>query len=231
MTDGKLDNLAMIGSLTMFGACERPENAVLELDDKGAFTFLEGRDAIASAPPWLRDAVRKYGHLMVLEEPNGFVSNGLDIALNRLWGVSGPPSAIQCLIVAKSSAAVASTDTSILGGSTAPVFTTASQNAFSKVMTTPTPAAASSNAVSGGMTFTQADITGGANFWPMNRVGLVNVAAATNLGLIDVIGNTASQADPYSRTFSVDFSGAGSFSLNPMITVTGVRRTADFPTL
>lgn len=231
MIDGKIDLLAYTGSLTMFGACERPEDAKLSIDTQGTVDYFEGRDALNEAPPWMLETVKRHGNLIVLHEPNGFVSNGLDIALNRLFAVSGPPSQILCLIVAKSATNVASTDTSILGGATAPVFTGASQNAISKTLTTPVPVAAAANAITGGMSFTNTEATGGTNFWPINRVGLVNVAASTNLGLIDVIGNGAAQADPYSRTFSVDFSAAGQFTLSPSITVTGVRRTADFPTL
>lgn len=227
----KLDALSITGEMTMLAACELPENAVIGVDAKGTVEFIEGKAALNEAPPWMKDAVRRFGHLIVVEEPNGFVTAGLDTMMNLLWGVNGPPSKIQTLIVAKSAAAVAATDTSILGGATAPVFTGATQNAFSKVMATPTPVASVAGVVSGGMTFTETDITGTTNFWPMNRLGLTNVAAATNLGLVDVIGNTASQADPYSRTFSIDFLNAGSFTLNPKITLTGVRRVADFPVL
>lgn len=228
----EIDHMAAVtGNLNLFAACEHPENAVLGIDDRGTVDWFEGKSAFNEAPPWMLDAVRKHGHLMVLHEPNGFVSNGLDVFLNKAFAVGGPPANLQCIITAKSSTAVASTDTSILGAATAPVFTGATQNAFSKVFGTPAAAAAAANAITVGITFTQADITGGANYWPMNRIGIVNVAAATNLGLIDVIGNNASQADPYARTFSIDFSGAGTFTLNPQITVTGVRRTADFPTL
>lgn len=219
------------GHVDFFGACEFPENAVIEMDARCDFDFLKGRKARAKAPPWLRDTVREHGHLLILHIPNGFVSNGLDVFMNRAFNVSGPPAAVQTLIVAKSSVAVASTDTSILGGATAPVFSGATQNAISKALTAPAPVAAVANAISGGMSFTQADATGGTNFWPISRVGLLNVAPSTNLGLIDVIGNNASQADPYSRTFSVDFSSAGTFTLNPQITVTAVRRVADFPVL
>ncbi len=228
---GKLDTLSYAGSLTIYGACQRPENVIIEHNREAEGLFLEGRDALNEAPPWMKDEVRKYGHLIVLHEKNGFVSNGLDIALNLLFGVSGPPSKIQSLIVAKSATNVASTDTSILGGSTAPVFSGGTQNAISKLLTAPAPAAASANAISGGMSFADTDVTGGSNFWPLNRVGLVNVAASTNLGLVDVIGNGASQANPYSRTFSVDFSSAGTFTLNPQITITGIRVSTAFPVL
>lgn len=229
----RLDGIALDGSMTMFGACEHPENVIIEVDHKGTYDYIEGTAALNEAPPWMQTAVRKHGHLIVVHEPNGFVSNGLDVVLNRAFAVSGPPAEIKTLIVAKSSTAVASTDTSILGGTTAPVFSGATQNALSKALTAPAPAAASSNAISGGMSFTQADVNASASatFWPINRVGLLNVAASTNLGLIDIIGNNASQADPYSRTFSVDFSAAGTFTLNPSITITAIRRTADMPTL
>ena len=231
---GKLDQLAFNGSLVMFATCEHPENAIVGHDSQGSFDFLEGKDALSSAPPWMRDAVKRDGHLMVLAEPNGFVMNGLNVALNLLFGVGGPPLAIATLIVAKSSTAVAVTDTSILGGATAPVFSGDTQNAFSKVLATPAPVATTTGITTVGMTFTQADLNGGgaaASFWPINRIGLTNVAAATNGGLIDVIGNVAAQADPYSRTFSVDFSSAGTFTMNPQITITGVRRALDFPAL
>ncbi|MEO7398241.1 MAG: hypothetical protein ABIW84_06735 [Ilumatobacteraceae bacterium] len=229
--NGKMDALSYNGALTVYGACEFPEKAVLGIDSMGEVLYLEGKAAKDECPPENRYLLEKYGHLMVLHEPNGFVSNGLDVTLNRLFGVSGPPAVAQCVIVAKSSVAVASTDTSILGGATAPVFTTASQNAFSKVFGNPAASAAASNAITVGIDIADTDITGAANFWPMNRVGLVNVAAATNLGLLDVIGNTAAQGVPYSRTFSIDFSAAGTFTLNPRITITGLRGNTAFPTL
>ncbi|MDQ6719332.1 MAG: hypothetical protein M3003_00880 [Candidatus Dormibacteraeota bacterium] len=225
------DGVALKGDLTIFGACEFPENTRIELDDKGSFDVFEGPEALRESPPWMRDAVNRHGHLLVIAEPNGFVSGGLDVFINRAFGVGGPPAVVQSLIVAKSSTAVAATDTSILGGTTAPTFTGAGQNAISKALTAPAPVAAVANAVSGGMSFTNTDVTGGANFWPINRIGLVNVAASTPGGLVDVIGNTAAQADPYSRTFSVDFSSAGVFTLSPQITVTMIRRVADFPVL
>lgn len=230
---GKLDSLLFKGNAVIYGACSNPEDAVIGIDRHSKYQWLEGGAALTEAPPAMRRAVRKHGHLMVLEIPNGFVSGGLDMFLNKAFGVSGPPANIQCLIVAHSTVAVAATDTSILGGATAPTFSGTTQNALSKALTTPAPAAAASNAISGGITITQADVnaSAGATFWPMNRMGLVNVAAATAGGLIDVIGNTAAQADPYSRTFSVDFSGSSTFTLNPVITITGVRRVADFPVL
>lgn len=226
-----LEGLALEGTLTIFSACEKPENVILGIDGEGEVQYLEGREALREAPLHMRAEVKKYGHLFLQHEPNGFVTNGLDIALNLLFGVGGPPSKIQSMIVAKSATAVAATDTSILGGATAPVFTTASQNALSKLVTSPAPVASVAGAITAGMSFTQADVTGGANFWPINRIGLVNVAASTNLGLVDIIGNIAAQADPYSRTFSADYSAAGSFTLNPQITIQGVRRVADFPVL
>ena len=135
--------------------------------------------------------------------------------------------------MAKSTVAVAASDTSILGGSTAPVFTGATQNAFSKGLATPAPASTSTGTITAGMSFTQADVNSGAaaSFWPLNRIGLSTSAAGVAGGLIDVIGNTASQADPYSRTFSIDFSAAGSFTMNPQITLTGVSVKANFPVL
>jgi hypothetical protein len=228
----KLDTLAIQGSLTLFAAVSHPELARVEIDGKGSFDVFEGREALREAPSWMRGAVRRHGHLMVLHEPNGFVTNGLDVALNRLTAQAGV-GGIASMVVAKSSTAVAASDTSILGGSTSCNFSGTSQNAVSKALASPAFPAASSGATTGGMTFTEADVNASASatFWPINRVGLSNSAAGSQVGLIDVIGNTASQANPYSRTFSIDFSGSTSFTINPQITLTGIRRSTDFPVL
>lgn len=229
----KLDTLSVEGSLTILGACEHPENVLIQIDSEGEYEFFEGKSALSEAPPWMKEAVARHGHMMVIHEPNGVVSNGLDIMLNRLFGVGGPPDEILSLIVAKSSTPVSPTDTSILGGTTAPVFSGPSQNALSKTMDAPAPAPAVNNKITGGINIVETDVDSGASatFWPINRIGLVNVAPSTNLGLFDVIGNEPGQSDPYSRTFSVDFSGGGEFTLNPAISITGVRQSSDFPVL
>lgn len=235
---GKLDSICLTGSLTLYGACEFPENASIEVDPKSEFHFMERRQARNEAPPWMRDAVEKHGHLMVLHSPNGFVQYGLDLALWRLFdALTGTaPAGIKSMIVARSSANVASTDTSILGGATAPVFTGTTQNALSKLLTTPTPVAPVASSITGGITFTEVDLnatarTAAGAFWPMNRMGFTNAAPSTNLGVVDIIGNNTGQADPYSRTPSVNYADSGSFTLNPTITIVGIRRVADFPVL
>lgn len=228
----KLDALPIYGDLRIFAACSHPERAVIELDERGSFDFLDGPDALSSAPPWMRAAVHRHGHLMVITEPNGFVTNGLDVALNRLTAQAGV-NGIQSMLVAKSSTAVGAGDTSILGGATSAVFSGATQNAVSKALASPVFPLASAGSTTGGITVTEADVNAGASatFWPVNRVGLSNSAAGAQLGLIDVIGNNASQANPYSRTFSIDFSGSASFTINPQITLVGIRRSTDFPVL
>lgn len=225
------DDLRLAGTLTLFAACERPERAIIELTDRRAgYAYLEGREAFNWAPHSMLPDVERYGHLMVITEPNGFVQFGLDTVNNLLFGVNGPPSKIQCMIVASSSTAVAATDTSILGGATAPIFTFgATQNAYSATLANPAPVASSASQVTGGIQFTNSNYSN-SGVWPINRMGFVNVAASTNLGLIDVIGNTAAQADPYSRTFSVDFHSAGSWTLNPQITITTIKQQSAFPT-
>lgn len=215
----------------IYASCDRPDLATIEVN-KGDFEFLTGQKALKTAPSWMIDSVKKHGHLMVIRETNGFVTNGLDVTLNRLTGQAGV-NAIQSMLAAKASANVAAGDVSIMGGSTAAVFSGATQNAVSKAVASPAFAASSSGQTTGGITFTEADVNSGAasTFWPCNRIGFSNSAAGSQNGLIDVIGNNASQANPYSRTFSIDFSGSTTFSINPQITLTAIRRSTDFPVL
>lgn len=225
----RTEALAVSGDLTMFGCCDAPENAVIELDQFGSLTWIEGKARMKEAPPWLRKDVQRRGHLFVVEEPNGFVNNGLNVALNLLFNV-GANSAIQSMIVANSTTAVAATDTSIEGGATNVVFAFgATQNAYSAALATPAPAATANQTMTAGIQFTQANYAN-AGVWPINRIGFVNVAASTQLGLIDVIGNTAAQADPYSRVFSIDLHSAGTWTLNPQITITAIKQQSAFPT-
>lgn len=79
--------------------------------------------------------------------------------------------------------------------------------------------------VTAGASFTNADFATPASptsanaIFKINKIGLLNTATDAGTGLIDVIGGTGGTA-PYNKSFSVDFTNAGTFTLTPQIAVT-----------
>ncbi len=68
-----------------------------------------------------------------------------------------------------------------------------------------------------GAVFTDASFTSGV--FVINKVGLLNTSTDAGTGLIDVIGGTGGSS-PYNRTFQLDLTSAGSFTLTMQIAVT-----------
>jgi hypothetical protein len=157
--------------------------------------------------------------LFLLEEPNGFVNTGLNLFLDRAYGISGPPAAVGFIGVSSSTSAVVATTVFLNGG--------AGGTAANTIIKALSPAASRTNqTVTAGATFVNADFTSGV--FVINKIGLLTTANDAGTGLIDVVGGT-SGADPYSRTFSVDFTNAGSFTLVPQIAVTAIAVKGSFP--
>jgi hypothetical protein len=141
---------------------------------------------------------------------NAYVNSGLNISLDRAFGISGPPAAIGFIGVSSDSTAVTATATFLNG--------VAGGTAANTIIKAISPAASRTNqTVTAGATFANADFTSGV--FIVNKVGLLNTATDAGTGLIDVIGGSGGTT-PYNKTFSVDFTNAGTFSLTPQIAVT-----------
>lgn len=195
------DRLNFKGVLTLLLQVEHPEKVKITTSKYGTFRFDKKRD------------------LFVIEEPNGFVSTGLNLALDRLFGLSGPPAAISHIGVSSNTTAVTSA-TAFLNGAGA-------GSAANTIIKAISPAASrAAQTVTGGATFVNADFTSGV--FAISKVGFLNTATDAGTGLVDVIGGTGG-SDPYSRTFSVDFTAAGTFTLVPQIAVTAISNKTAFP--
>lgn len=155
----------------------------------------------------------------VIRHRNGMVNTGLNIALDRMFGLSGPPAVVGFIGVDNNTTAVTSA-TAFLHGAGAGSAATTIIKALSPAATR------TAQTVTGGATFANADFTSGV--FVINKVGLLNTSTDAGTGLIDVIGGTGG-TDPYSRTFVVDFTNAGTFTLIPQIALTGVASKGAFP--
>lgn len=193
--------LGIIGSLKLELQCDHPDRVRISTTKHGRATFDRKRD------------------LWVIEEPNGLVNTGLNLALDRLFGLSGPPAAISHIGVSSNTTAVTPSTVYLNGGSGG-----AAANTIIKALS---PAATrASQVITAGATFVPADFTSGV--FAIAKIGLLNTATDAGTGLLDVIGGTGG-ADPYSRTFAVDFSAGGTFTLVPQILITAVGVKASFP--
>lgn len=136
---------------------------------------------------------------MIVARSNAFVNLGLNMALDRIFNLT-PPTAPTNIQLSNSTTAVTAATTT-MGG-------TVSNKAIS-------PAATRTNqTVTAGATFTQADVT-----FVITKVGLLNTATDAGTGLYDIIGGTGGAA-PYNQPFSIDLTGATSFSLTIQVLVT-----------
>lgn len=139
-----------------------------------------------------------------LQHRNGVVNTGLNIALDRLFGISGPPAAISNIALSSSTATVTAATTT-LGGTVS--FKTIS------------PAASRTNqVVTAGATWTEADSPGPKTF-VVTKVGLLNTATDAGTGLLDVIGGTGGSA-PFNQPFTIDLTNVTTFSLVMQIQLT-----------
>lgn len=142
--------------------------------------------------------VREEDGILVAERPNIFVNTGLNLALDRLFGIGG---------TAISHIAVSPDDQAVTGATTLLDPATGDTGFVSKAIS---PAASRTNqTVTAGATFTNADVS-----FAINKVGLLNTATDAGTGLVDVIGGTGNSP------FTIDLTTAGTWSLVLQILVT-----------
>ncbi len=158
-------------------------------------------------------------NLWVVSDQNGVVNTGLNNALDRWFALSGPPAAIGFIGVENNNTAVTAS-TAFLHGASGGSATTTIIKAISPAATR------TAQTVTGGATFANADFTSGV--FIINKIGLLITSTDAGTGLIDVIGG-ASGSDPFSRTFSVDFTNAGTFTLVPQIAMRAIGVKGSFP--
>ena len=152
--------------------------------------------------------VEDTGDQIVVERPNGVVTTGLQLALDRLFGLNGPPAALSHLYASADDQTVTLATTNIdpAGGATgfaAKAFTENSR---------------SGTTVTAGALFTQADIA-----FIVRKVGLGNTATDAGTGLYNVVGG-AGGVSPFARTLSIDLTNAGDFNLTLKLQVTAANK-------
>lgn len=139
-----------------------------------------------------------------LTRPNAFVNLGLQIALDRLFGLGTVAAVSHIGVSADNAAVVAGTNRLDPPGDATGIAVKAISPAATR----------SGQTVTAGAVFTQADVT-----FAIRKVGLLNKATDDGTGLIDVIGGTGGAA-PYDDSFTIDLTGTTPFSLTMNIQVT-----------
>lgn len=216
---GSLQGRMGVGIIAIFA--EHPDN-VLAVADQFATANARGGlidrsdDAIGvellsrMRDPSFKRLMQKFGGVSLIKHHNAYVNTGLNNSLDREFGLGG--AAITSIGVSSNATAVTAATTFLNGAS--------GGAAANTIIKTISPAASrSSQTVTAGATFVNADFTSGVFIW--NKIGLLNTATDAGTGLIDVIGGTGGTT-PYNRTFSLDLTGAGTFSVVAQIAVTAV---------
>lgn len=143
-----------------------------------------------------------------VEHGNAYVNLGLNNGLDREFNLGG--TAVGFIGVSSNTTAVTATTVFLNGASGG-----AAANTIIKAIS---PAAArTAQTVTGGATFVNADFTAGVFIW--NKIGFVLTSTDAGTGLVDVIGGTGGTS-PYNKTFVLDLTGAGSFTVTAQIAVT-----------
>lgn len=152
---------------------------------------------------------------------NGVVNLGLQMALDKLYGITAPAN-VGFIGIAEDAAAVTAA-TVFLGGAAAAILAGGTQNGFIRAFA---PAATRANqVVTGGATFTQADMAG--RLFAIHKTGHLNAATDVGTGLgagpasgiVDVIGGNAGAA-PFNQPFTIDLTGTTTWSLLMQIQLT-----------
>lgn len=139
--------------------------------------------------------------IILLREHNAYVASGLNNSLDREWALGG--TGIGFIGVSSNTTAVTLATVFLNGASGG-----AAANTIIKAIS---PAATrSSQTTTGGATFQNADFTSGVFIW--NKIGLLTTSTDAGTGLVDVIGGTGG-VSPYNRTFSLDLTAAGTFTV------------------
>lgn len=126
---------------------------------------------------------------------NAFVNQGLQITLDRLFGLGTPPAAIGYMGITDDTNAVTATETLIDPG-----------NNSNKTIVALVNKTRTAQTVSATATYSKAN----ANF-VIRKVALLNTSTDAGTGLINVIGGGGSA--PYNEAFAIDLTGATSFNL------------------
>lgn len=146
--------------------------------------------------------------LLCLRHRNAYVNLGLNNALDKEH--QGTGTTVGFIGVSSNTTAVTNATTFLNGGSGG-----TAANTIIKATTNSRSAQVNTDQVTSA--FVNADFTSGVFVW--NKIGLLNTSTDAGTGLIDVIGGTGGSS-PYNRTFSLDLTAAGTFSVTPAIAVT-----------
>lgn len=139
-----------------------------------------------------------------LRRPNAFVNLGLQIALDRLFGL-GSVAAVSHIGV--------SADNAVVDANTVRLDPAGDATGIAVKALSPA-ATRTGQTVTGGAAFTQADVA-----FAIRKVGFLNKATDDGTGLLDVIGGTGGAA-PYNDAFLIDLTGTTPFTLTMNLQVT-----------
>ncbi len=205
--------------LTALVKAEHPDRLIASaadfawIDGLGKLT-LAANDSIAKFAagllPKLDPATYRDTGLVLLRHCNAYVNTGLNNALDREWGI-GTSNTVSHIGVDSNTTAVTASTVFLHG--------TGAGTAASTIIKAISPAATrTAQTTTGGATFVNADFTSGVFVW--NKVGLLaGTSTDAGTGLVDVVGGTGGSS-PYNRTFSLDLTAAGTFSVTAQIAVT-----------
>lgn len=208
------------GILTALIRCDHPENVIVQAP-RWAIATASGiirmcsdvAAGVALASMLILNPVHASDKsdtrdIVWIEKVNSYVNTGLNNALDREWGLGG--TAIGYIGVSSNTTAVTASTVFLNGGSGG-----AAANTIIKAIS---PAATrTGQTTTGGATFTNADFTSGVFVW--SKIGLLTTSTDAGTGLVDVIGGTGGSS-PYNRTFTLDLTSAGTFSVTAQIAVT-----------
>lgn len=211
------DQLGRIGIGTLLVKADCPDRIIASaqefawIDEKGKLRFANSKESAIGVQNILRELapeLYKDTGLVFLRHRNAYVNTGLNNALDREHNGTG--TTVGFIGVSSNTTAVTAATVNLngaSGGSAANTIIKASTNVRSSQTTTDTVTSP----------FVNGDFTSGVFVW--NKIGLLNTSTDAGTGLIDVIGGTGGSS-PYNRTFSLDLTGAGSFSVTAAIAVT-----------
>jgi hypothetical protein len=139
-------------------------------------------------------------NFVVLERENTFVNTGLNLVLDRFFGINGTPAAPTGIAV--------SADQQAITGATTLLDPAGDLTGFTRAAFDSTPTRASQT-VTAAATFTQATVS-----FAIHKVGLLNTTTDAGTGLVDVIGGTGNSP------FTIDLSTVTTWSLTMQVQIT-----------
>lgn len=158
------------------------------------------------------DEVEQRDGLIVVTHRNAYVTTGLDTLMKRYGNIATVPAAPGFIGVSSSSSAVTAATVNLNGASGGTAANTIIK-AFSPALSYASPT------LTAGATFVNADFTSGV--FIINKIGWLNTSTDAGTGLQDVIGGTGGSA-PYTKTFTLDLTNVGTFTLVPQVAVSAV---------